>query len=90
LLPELQMDSRTKETLSLQLKFKLLKHLLYDVVKLNLLEQVQLPVSMNGRENRRERLKELIEDEKWLEKDPINGITEQLKVLKKDFYNYCF
>jgi hypothetical protein len=25
-----------------------------------------------------------------LEKDPINGIAEQLKLLKKDFYNYCF
>ena len=84
------MDSRTKETLSIQLKFKLLKHILYEVVKLNLLEQVQLPVSMNVRELRRERLKELIEDEKWLEKDPINGIAEQLKLLKKDFYNYCF
>jgi hypothetical protein len=83
------MNSRTKETLSIQLKFTLLKHLLYDVIKLNLLEQMRLPVSMNGREFRRERLMELIENRKWLEKEPMNEIAKQFKQLKEDFHDYC-
>jgi hypothetical protein len=83
------MNSRTKETLSIQLKFTLLKHLLYDVMKLNLLEQMRLPVSMNGRQLRRERLMELIENGKWLEKEPMNEIAKKFKQLKKDFHDYC-
>jgi hypothetical protein len=61
----LEKGLRTKESLSIQLKFKLLKHLLYDIVKMDLFEKRQLPVSLKARESRKERLIALIEKDKW-------------------------
>jgi hypothetical protein len=61
----LEKGLKTKESLSIQLKFKLLKHLLYDIVKMDLFEKRQLPVSLKARESRKERLIALIEKDKW-------------------------
>lgn len=76
---------RTKESLSIQLRFKLFKHLLYDIVKMNLFEQRQLPVSLKARDHKNERLIELIEKDKWFEKVPFQEIPAQFQQLKKDF-----
>jgi hypothetical protein len=57
---------RTKESLTIQLKFILLKHLFYDIVKINLFDQRQLSVSLNAKEFKKERLIALIDKDKWL------------------------
>lgn len=58
----------------LQLRFKLLKYLFYDVYKLNFVGNQALPITCRNTDNKKKRLIEIIEKNEWDQKIPFNKI----------------